>query len=321
MSAILAYSDPASADIRIPSRAVDRIEQWARKKPDAIALLHKRGEWRGHTWEDVWRRLADLRGALAHNGIADGARFAVSGAIDPQLVLLVLAADANGARIIPVDRYADGAALRGLLSDAAATHAYVPDRKALSLWLASGYINRRPVPLFSGQAVARGNSSWSILPLPHAIAAASAGERNRAGARRSNRKLNQLDALWVDEGTEWFDGLTEVIEAWLENGNALAAPETTASSSRDRREVQPVRIVASAARQRRLRAELDARLYRVGTLHRALAEYSLRAANNPFSSWIGRRIAKLHGLPLDVVRNSRTPRETAHHAAAVGNAT
>ncbi|MDH4980994.1 AMP-binding protein [Hyphomicrobium sp. D-2] len=302
MTHALAYRADSVARARITARSLDLIEKWATEKPRAWALLHKKSVWHAYTWQAVAKRVADLRGALARRGVADGARFAVSGQLDAQLLLVALAAHTNGATVIPIDRYSDKAALEALLQSISITHAYVPDRKTLATWLSVRNGQRTPVPLFSAHTATGLHPTWNVQQLPHDLATLAEPANHQSRARTKSRPLQPQAGIWVDEGTEWNDGLADVISAWLETGNVLAAPETSLSATRDRFELQPARIIASNARKRRIQAELNARLYPPGTWLRTIADVGLRSSANPLTAWIGKRIARLNGLPSDVIQ-------------------
>lgn len=311
MTQALAFRAPAVARTRNSDFSLDLIAKWVSEKPHAWALLHKKSIWHAYTWQHVATRIANLRGALAQEGVADGARFAVSGQIDAQLILIAVAAQANGATVIPIDRNADRATLDELLRSANITHAYVSERKTLATWLTVRLPRRNPVPLFSAHAVAGNHDAWSVQRLPHEIFASAASVKTQPQRKRPALKLKS--ALWVDEGTEWHNGLAEVIRVWLESGDTLAAPETSASASRDRAEIQPLRILASNARQRRIQSELTARLHPQGTLLRALADVGLRSSGNPLTAWIGKRIARLHGVPSDALQTAQIAQSGTRH--------
>lgn len=293
--------------------ALLHVERWARERPQAAALLHKRqGRWGLYRWSDVARTLAHLGGALARQGVGPRARMAVSGALEPQLLLLALAAQGAGATVLPIGRHARGAELRALLQAAAPTHAFVQERGTISAWLDSGHAPAAPVPLYSPQPVVHAPGDWRIVPL--ALLTDDAPAPAPAGAAAPHSLRGQA-VLWVDEGTEWAGGLEQVLAQWLQAGAALAAPETSASSARDRREVPAQRALASAQRGRQLQAELEARLPPRGSWTRGLIDRAGSGrGGGPLSAWLLRRIERLHGLPVP----ARPQDGGAHGAQARG---
>lgn len=278
----------------LPPAALRAVERWAQQKPQALALLHKQhGRWGAYRWSDVARTVAQLRDALARRGLGPGSRLAVSGALEPRLILLVLAAHGAGATVVAIDRHAQGTALQERLRAAAPTHAFVQERKTISEWIDSGHVNAAPVPLYSAQSVAHDSGSWHIAPL-----AELAGPASAPAVAGRQAKVRGHAALWVDEGTEWHQGLEQVLADWLHSGTAMAAPESSASSTRDRREIQPWRLLVSVARRQQLQAELQARLPLPGSWRRRLTERAAARPGGLLARWLLGRISRLHGLPV-----------------------
>lgn len=301
-SALLATPDSQALGAGFSQDILANVAGWTAQRPDAIALLHKqRGRWEAFRWHDLPTALDRLRQGLARHGLVAGARLAVSGALEPELILLVLAANAAGARVVPVDRHAQGEHLRKALQAAAPTHAFVQDRKTIASWLESGYSSAGPVILFTSQPTGHQHASWRIVAL-HTVSQAVADGAKRPGvASDLYRNLRSQPVLWVDEGTEWQSGLEQVLKTWLESGMTLAAPEVAASSARDRHEIQPRHFVASPGRQIQVQAELEERLPLPGSWQRQLAG---QAAATPIARWLAGRISRLHGLPADTVANA-----------------
>lgn len=286
--------------VRFPADLDARIAHWARTRPQALALLHKqRGQWGALRWQDVPARLAQLRQGLELQRLSAASRLAASGALEPDLILIALAAHAAGAVVVSVDRYAHADVLRSALQAAAPTHAFVQDRKTLSAWLASGYSPAGPAPLYSPQSVAHDSGAWQLVPLD-ALADPAGGDTavySRTGLRRA---LRHRRVSWVEEGTEWSGGLEMVLEGWLENGDVLAAPEVGASSTRDRHEVQPDRLLVSPSHLAQLEAQLRERLAAPGSWSRGLTDRAAaksKGSAGPFSRWLRGRIGSLNGLP------------------------
>lgn len=95
--------------VAFPGDTLSSAERWAQQRPHAPALLHKQhGRWGIHRWSDVAQTLAHLRDALIRQGVMPQARLAVSGALEPKLALLALAAHGTGATVLTIDRHAQG---------------------------------------------------------------------------------------------------------------------------------------------------------------------------------------------------------------------
>ncbi|WP_114809537.1 AMP-binding protein [Paraburkholderia kururiensis] len=290
---------PDAATVRFPADLEARIAHWAQTRPQALALLHKqRGQWGALRWEDVPQRVAQLRQGLElqRPGPGSGSRLAVSGALEPDLILIALAAHAAGAAVVSVDRNAHADTLRRALEAAAPTHAFVQDRKTVSAWLASGYAPPGPATLYSAQSVAHHGGAWQLVALD--ALAGPAGSDSAFHARTGLRHaLRHQRVSWVEEGTEWPGGLEQVLACWLEDGDVLASPEVGASSTRDRHEVQPDRLLASPAHLERLEAQLHERLAAAGSWSRALTDRAAERPGGLFSRWLLGRVDALHGLP------------------------
>ncbi|CAN0620761.1 AMP-binding domain-containing protein [Burkholderia multivorans] len=283
--------------VRFPADAHARIAHWADTRPQALALLHKqRGRWGALRWRDVPSRVDALRRGLETHGFGRRSRLAVCGALTPDLILIGLAAHRAGAEVVRIDREVHGGALRNALDAVAPSHAFVDDRKTVAAWFASGYAPAAPVTLYSAHRVARGGAAWNLVA-SSALAGPAGGAVSALAAGSLRGRLARHRILWVEEGTEWPDGLDAAVAAWLDAGAVLAAPEVGASSARDRHEIQPDRIVASRSRERELQASLQGWLPAEGTWQRGLTDRASARPDAPIARWLQSRVARLHGLP------------------------
>lgn len=286
-------SDYFSPGIAFPADTARVLERWSRLQSFAPALQHKRhGRWELYRWDDVAREVAHWRDALIGQGLGPQSRLVLCGALEPRLILFALAAHSAGATVLTIDRYARGTALQTLLQEAALTHAFVEDRQTISAWIASGHINDVPVPLYSSRPGRHDSGSWHILPLADLL-----GNGVDWIDVKQRRTVRGQPALWVDEGTEWADGLATVLSEWLQTGATLIAPEVSGASLRDRQEVRFQRVLGSAARQQQWRAELNARQAPAGSWTRKLIDRAGQRPGSVWSTWLLRRVDRLHGLP------------------------
>lgn len=102
--------------------------------------------------------------------------------------------------------------------------------------------------------------------------------------------------LWVDEGTEWREGLSYLLSRWLEHGEGLAFPETSESAGRDRREIAPTGLLLSAARVEALAGEIEARLPPAGSWRRRLCDWTLANPHQGMRRWLKERVRRLLGF-------------------------
>jgi len=278
-------------DEPLPAFPLGQLQRWAEQRPLQIALRHRRrGVWKAWRWIDVQREVERLAAALREQGLEPGARLALCGAFEPTLLLLALAGQHLGARVLTVSRQAKGEALRRLLRQARPAFAYVQRRENVSDWLEAGDTSQ-PLRLFSAQAAARVRGAWQVLPLSVLLAgepaeALSLGWRQAAGA----------PLAWCDEGTEWRDGLGHILALWLKQGTGFAFPETSESASRDRREVAPAVLLLSEPRLQALAAEIDSRLAPPGSWRRRLCDWTLANPQQAPRRWIKARVRELLGF-------------------------
>lgn len=298
--------------ISLPSDWLTQLQHWANTQPQQIALWHKqRGRWATYRWAALLQALEALRDGLRQQGVGEHSRLAVSGAWESSLIMWVLAAQTTGAQVFTVNRLAQGATLRALLDAIAPTHAFVQDRKILSAWLLSGHAPHQPVQLYLAQPVMERTTDagvWHIVPLESVGGAIHAGTVQH----EHHTRPPQQALLWTDEGTEWANGLEQLLLIWLHTGRALASPEVIAAATRDRHEVQPQRIIASPQREQELQAELQARLPLSGSWQRRWIELAHSRSDHPLAQWLLRRIARLHGLPTHEGESKAAP-AVPHH--------
>jgi hypothetical protein len=229
------------------------LQHWATTTPDGVALLHKRrGRWRAFRWADVDHTVARRTETLKAHGFGVGSRLAVSGAYEPELIFISLAAYALGGTVLPVDRNVVGDNLAQALAGFHTTHAFAQSRRIIARWVAVQLDDRRR-PLFSGQPAVRESDHWEILALAEASEPVSEPQALR-------RHLRKHAVVWVDEGTEWCEGLQTIRDSWLTSGRALAFPEAEGSVTRDRREIQPTDMLSSEVRRKALDEESHRRL-------------------------------------------------------------
>lgn len=260
---------------RLPEDAQARLRHWAAATPDHIALRHKRrGQWKGWRWADVLLETERLAAALRAQGLGPQARLAASGAFEPTLLVLALAADAVGAELVLLPPAADASALAAALERARPSHVYLQRREDRVL-LAG---------LDAGASVAE-----VVLPAP----AVAAGRPRRAGAGR---------IAWVEEGSEWPDGLALLLGHWLSGGDSLAFPERLASAGRDRRDVAPTVLLLSHGRLHALAGEIEARLAQPRSWRRRLCEWALRGPRRGLRRHLQARLHRQFGLQrLDAI--------------------
>ena len=121
-------------------------------------------------------------------------------------------------------------------------------------------------------------------------------------AARARRAASSSSRSWRRRRRPWL------LARWLASGAPLALPEPDGDAERDRREVAPTTLVASAAWLDRLWLETEARLPAPGTLARRLVD---RALERALAAGVEAPLARLivlgplaRGLGLDRVRSA-----------------
>ncbi|WP_448107290.1 AMP-binding protein [Pseudomonas azerbaijanoccidentalis] len=260
-------ADTTEWRVNVP-QALEQLRHWAQVRPLQPALRHKRhGQWFVWRWIDVLRDVERLSDGLRQQGFDEDSRLAVSGAFEPNLLLLALAAQQVGGQLLAVEDNLDAPALHNVLWRSAPTHAFVPGRQTQQLWL---------------------NQDQSLLDFSELLGRTEPPQRLRLGLVGTQ--------LWSEEGTQWQDGLGVLFEQWLTSGQTLAFPESTGSASRDRREVAPSGLLLSAERLQVLANEIDSRLAPLGTWRRRLCDWAIAHPEKALQRLIKNRVRRLLGF-------------------------
>ncbi|MEB6591544.1 MULTISPECIES: AMP-binding protein [Pseudomonas] len=282
---------PPQADAVADSH-LQALQRWARGRPTQVALRHRRlGVWKAWRWIDVQREVERLADGLSQQGFVAGSRLALSGAYEPSLVLLALAARRLDGHTLLIPANSRGEDLQRQLRLARPGFAFVQRREQVAQWLQSGLHEQWPLQLFSPQTDAALSGQWQVQPLSRLFVSEAPATQRQGWAQVGRDKV-----LWVDEGSEWREGLPHLLDRWLEQGEGLAFPETVESASRDRRAIAPTALLLSAERVQALAEEIEARLPAPGSWQRRLCDWVQQDPGRGLRRWLKARVRHLLGF-------------------------
>jgi AMP-binding enzyme len=256
---------------------VAEIVATAARAPNAEALRHKRrGRWRSWSWGDIATETEGLARALRERGIGGHSIVAISGNYAPALVLFVIAAARAGAVVLSVPTGVARVNLAAWLRDEPVALAFVALREELGTWRAA----LRDAACQSEIVVD------FHLPWGHAAAVSVTAAADLLGDAALGREAGRAtsEVLWIEEGTDWSDGLGFLLNA-LARGAALAFPESRVAAGRDRRELQPARFALSTTHHLAVGRDLVTRLPSGQSLAARLTRNALAAGRRGSTYW------------------------------------
>ena len=226
---------------------LDRLLATARCHAGQPALLHKRrGIWVLRRWADVLEEIDRLAAGLRHLGLTEDGRVVIDGEITARLLLAGAAVRAVGAEIVTVPLAATHDELDRIVADSSITMVIGQGRDTVEEWSIAAR-DRRKVPIVFDHATPDSRPpAKDIVTLPLLKMLGKPAGWAKSVERTDG--TSGLPATWVEESTDWRDGLDIVLDHWISSGEPLALPELLAAAARDRREIAPQRWIASEPR-------------------------------------------------------------------------
>ncbi|QIH08526.1 MULTISPECIES: AMP-binding protein [unclassified Pseudomonas] len=271
----------------------ESLRHWARMRPLANALRHKRGgQWYAWRWIDVLRDVQRLVDGLRQHGLGYRSRLILSGSFEPDLLLLALAASSLGAEVVSLGDQSPIEALRQCLWRWRPSHVFIDSGPQLACWLAAGENGVAPGLLIVREPpvdLASSRQPW--LAFSQLLGPGSGSRRQAAWHQR-----NEAVQLWSEEGTQWQGGLEVLLGQWLGSGHSLAFPESQGSAARDRREMAPSDLLLSPRRLQGLAEEIEGQLGPVGSWRRRLWGWTMRHPSSTLARLLERQVRRVLGL-------------------------
>jgi hypothetical protein len=293
--------DHSSIELAPGRPLLDRLMQVAAARTHGAALQHKdRGRWLIWRWRGVVDEVDRIAAGLRKLGLTTDSTLAIAGEIRPHLVLATLAAKIIGARILSVPRGADRSVLGDILGGEDVSVVVTQGRGELANWLKAAVETGARTRIVFDHVTADGHSPHPDVITFAALRALGGPSGWADELPAAVRRRSAAESIWIEETTEWSDGLETVVAAWLAQGAVLMFPEILVAAVRDRRQARPSRWIVSARQLAAASRDIDARCPDERNLTGRLIAHAIsdagRGGGGRFVAALLRRRLGLYGL-------------------------
>lgn len=251
--------DHSSIDLTPGHQLRGRLLELVGADPKGLALRHKvRGRWVAWDWRAAVGEIERVTAGLRELGVGAASTVVVSGEIGPHLLVVAVAAKVIGAKVVSAPRTPAVEAMRGILMEANVALVFTQGRGELAAWLKASPGTMRPRIVFD-HVTADGHSPHPDVITYATMRALSGPPGWTLAGTLSSRHARTRETVWIEETTDWRDGLDHVVAAWLAEGATLVFPEIIAAALRDRRQIRPRRWLASAGALAAAAEDMEAR--------------------------------------------------------------
>lgn len=281
-----------SEQVSIDANGLNNIAIKANQSPDQFVFVHKsQGEWLGFNWSWLHTTLESTTSCLIQKGLSSDAVLLISGNYEPKLLVLGLAVCSMGGRVIPIPSAASEKELSELIEAHSPTHCYIEKRQTLNRCLSLPI--SKPITCFSTGSEPRIVGLWNTIPIDEVVV-----------CQQQPPTTEYLDTVfmgegkvgWCDESTDWESGIQVLFDTTTKDHLAIAFPESSESSARDRVEIQPTHLICSKDRFGRYMKDFQSRLPTKEGLALSLSTKALKGYKSWWSQLLLKRLKRVNGF-------------------------
>ncbi|KJY75939.1 hypothetical protein [Vibrio nigripulchritudo] len=281
-----------SEQVSIDASGLNNIALKANQSPDQFVFVHKsRGEWLGFNWSWLHKTLESTVLCLTQKGFSSDSVLLVSGNYEPKLLVLSLAVCSMGGRVVPIPSTANEKELSELIEAHSPTHCYIEKRQTLNRCLSLPLSHS--ITCFTTGSEPRTVGQWTTLPIDNVLACP---EQQPVSERLNGLLTGETKIGWCDESTDWQSGIQVLFDTTTKDHLAIAFPESSESSGRDRVEIQPTHLICSKDRLGKYAKDFQSRLPTKKGLALSLSTKALKGYRSWWSQLLMTRLKRINGF-------------------------